>query len=192
MSTETLAPDVGWEASGHLSEVALSAVADGEEALLDAAMHAHLGACDACALQLGEVALRSAEVAEAFTHVAAHVSDLAALAAPAPAVTAPLAKPRAKRKIPGFAIAAALAVALLGMMPSLPSVAGDTAQALVVLRKVAPSFLRLLPQALERAWNGPRGTMMFLVWGLAAGLVTAGFGIAKRASKRALVDGERQ
>lgn len=65
MTPETLAPDIAWEPSGHLSDVALSAFADGEDALLDAAMHAHLDGCEACAIELGNVAMRSANVASA-------------------------------------------------------------------------------------------------------------------------------
>lgn len=65
MTPETLAPDIAWEPSGHLSEVALSAFADGEDALLDAAMHAHLDSCEACAIELGNVAMRAANVASA-------------------------------------------------------------------------------------------------------------------------------
>ena len=65
MTPETLAPDIAWEPSGHLSEVALSAFADGEDALLDAAMHAHLDDCEACAIELGNVAMRAANVASA-------------------------------------------------------------------------------------------------------------------------------
>ncbi|MFO0587230.1 MAG: hypothetical protein U0441_06820 [Polyangiaceae bacterium] len=65
MNPETLAPDIAWEPSGHLSEVALTALADGEDALLSPAMHAHLEGCDACAMALGAVAMRSADLADA-------------------------------------------------------------------------------------------------------------------------------
>ena len=65
MTPETLAPDIAWEPSGHLSEVALTALADGEDALLSSAMHAHLEGCDACAMALGAVAMRSASLADA-------------------------------------------------------------------------------------------------------------------------------
>jgi len=198
MTTERLAADVGWEASGHLSEVALSAVADGEDALLDEGMRGHLDGCDACAERLGQVALRSADVAEAFglvqartESVAAHTESVAALASPARGVAAATVV-RERRKVPWVAIAAAMAIALLGIAPSLLSAPDELAQTWSVVRKVAPSFVRLLPQAAARAWSGQRGAAVIVVWGLAAVLVATGFGIAKRASKRALVDGGRQ
>ncbi len=70
MTSEILAPDVAWEPSGHLSEIALTAMVDGEDGLLDTAMHEHITSCETCAVQLGEVALRSAHVGEALTRIA--------------------------------------------------------------------------------------------------------------------------
>lgn len=191
MITETLAPDVGWEPSGHLSEVALSVVADGEDGLLDEGMRIHLNGCDACAVKLGQVAMRAADVGEALGHVAAHTHELAALADPA-RVSGQVVRSREPRRLPMKAIAAALAVAVLGILPSLLAAPGQLAHGWSVVRKVAPSFVRLLAQAIERAWSGSHGVGMFVVWGLAMLLVATGFGIARRASKGALADGGRQ
>lgn len=188
MTTETLAPDIGWEPTGHLSEIALSAAADGEDALLDAEMHEHLGACDECAMRLGHAALRSADVAEAFAQVIAH-KEQEAQAAPA---TARPVSPRARRRVPIFAIAAALVVATLGAAPAMMSAPAEATEAWIVVRKVAPSMVRLLPHAISRAWSGPVGPLSVLVWCMAGALMLTGFGIAKRASKRALVDGGRR
>jgi hypothetical protein len=207
MSIETLARDVAWEASGHLSEVALSVAADGEDALLDAAMHEHLRSCDACGAELGRVALRSAVAAEAFAAAGARASDpkLAAVFAPpapvveiAPAPVSPRPRsvvPRERRKVPVFAIAAAIVVAVLGAAPSLVTAPAWVAEASFVVRKVAPSFFRLLPQVLARAWTGAIGPMVVVSWALAVVLVAVGVGIAKqasKASKKAALDGGRR
>lgn len=203
MTTETLAPDIAWEPSGHLSEVALTALADGEEALLDAAMHEHLGACETCAVQLGEMAMRSAHVGAALAQLDARVPlsvtmgsqaapDPGALRASAPVIALPPDRPPPRRKLPVAAIGAALAVAVLGAAPSVMSLPAEIEQTAGVLRKVLPSFVRLLPQALERLWNGPTGPAALVVWGLSLALVATGFGIARKASKKVVVDGGRR
>jgi hypothetical protein len=179
MSPETLAPDVAWEPSGHLSEVALSVAADGEYTLFDPAMHEHLASCEACAAQLGSVALRSADVAEAL----AAVPGLAAERRPAMAPS--------RRRVPVLAIAAALVVAAVGALPSVLSVPERAAQAWSVFRKVAPSIVRLAPAAADRALGGP-GVRVVILWALAALLLAMGLGIAKRASKKMALDGGRR
>lgn len=275
MTSETLAPDIAWEPSGHLSEVALSALADGEEALLDAAMLGHVDACEACAGQLGEIAMRGAHVGEALsllgaaasaeapvgvdaigsapvsvgvaasTGVAASVPapvsagarGAAPVVVPAPApvdseargrsifvASAPEpgsatqaswatsrsatrrdgARPRAghaaeegpppaRRKVPVAVVGAALAVAVIGAAPALASLPRDVAETASVLQKVLPSLVRMLPVAIGKLWNGPTtGAAAALVWSLSLALIAAGFGIAKRASKRTLMNGGRR
>lgn len=189
MTPEILAPDIAWDPSGHLSEVALSVAADGEYTLFDGTMSAHLGSCEACAAQLGHVALRSARVAEAFAIAPA----AAAIERPA---TAPVQRPAlatTRRKVPFLAIAAALVVALLGALPSLLSVPERLSHTLGVARKVAPSFLRLAPEAAHRMWDGGSSAPRLLVtWALALALLAMGVAIAKKASKKMILDGGRQ
>jgi len=220
MTTETLAPDIAWDPSGHLSEVALSVAADGEDALLDAAMHEHLAACDTCTIELGNVALRAARVSKALLdpRAASLVRDVrqslpsdvrqslpstVAQALPIGASWMPpssvrasspdLVKTAARRKIPMAALVPALLVAALGAVPSLLHVPAQVTQTWSVLREVGPSFVRVAPLALAKAWNGPRGTLVVMVvWALAAMLVAAGMGIAKQQSKKLLVDGGRR
>lgn len=50
---------------GHLSEAALTAVADGQEHLLPIDIVTHLDGCEHCAVRLGDAALLSAQVAAA-------------------------------------------------------------------------------------------------------------------------------
>jgi len=211
MSPETLAPDIAWEPSGHLSEVALSVVADGEDALLDAAMRAHLDGCEACALQLGGVAMRAATVATALRDPAA-AAVIRDVRAPMPAsvaqafpigvapswlppvsVRAPKAELTRPRKVPVRALVPALLVAALGAVPSMWHAPAQVAQAWSVLRQIGPAFVRVAPSALAKAWGGPRGTMVVMaVWMLAGALVVAGLGIAKQQSKKLVVDGGRR
>ena len=197
MTSETLAPDIAWEPSGHLSEVALSALADGEEALLDAAMLGHVDACEACAVQLGEVAMRGAHVGDALSLLGAAAASVPApvvVPAPAPIVAVGSTTPRpVRRKVPVAVIGAALAVAVIGAAPGLASLPHDVAETASVLQKVLPSLVRMLPVALGKLWNGPTtGAAAALMWSLSLALIAAGFGIAKKASKRTLVNGGRR
>ena len=100
---------------------------------------------------------------------------------------------RARRRVPMAALVPALVVAALGAIPSLMQVPAQAAQTWSVLREIAPAFLRIAPHAVAKAWGGPRGTMVVLaVWTLAAMLVATGLGIAKRQSKKLIVDGGRR
>ncbi|MEZ4315023.1 MAG: hypothetical protein R3F14_43980 [Polyangiaceae bacterium] len=217
MTTETLSRDVAWEPSGHLSEVALTAAADGEETLLDTNMRAHLDACDDCAVRLGELALRAADVGAALASLPglapaevadrAPVIELAPSIEPAPVIVpskvtapsslrgsqgkAPLAA-REKRKVPIAAVVVGLALAIVSAAPSLGGLVAEASQATSVLVKVMPSLVRLVPQAAARAWHGSLGVGAVAVWCLSVALVAAGFGIARRASKRLVTDGGRQ
>lgn len=258
MTSETLAPDIAWEPSGHLSEVALSALADGEEALLDTAMLGHVDACEACAVELGEIAMRGAHVGDALSLLGAAAASVPAsvdapvgvdawasvdapvsagargaapVVVPAPApmdseargrsifvASAPKlgsatqaswaisrsatdnsgraaekGPPPARRKVPVAVIGAALAVAVIGAAPGLASLPHDVAETASVLQKVLPSLVRMLPVALGKLWNGPTtGAAAALMWSLSLALIAAGFGIAKKASKRTLVNGGRR
>ena len=97
-----------------------------------------------------------------------------------------------RRKVPVAPIAAALVVAMLGAAPSVLSLPAEVAQTASVLRKLLPSFVRLLPQALDRLWSGPGGSAALLVWTLSLALVAVGLGIARKASKKMVVDGGRR
>jgi hypothetical protein len=92
--------DEVFDREGHLTEVALTALADGERALLPDAALEHLDGCEACGARLGEQALFSLSL-----------DDALARAVPAPE-SAPAAFPVA-------ALVGALVLALLGAVPSL-------------------------------------------------------------------------
>ncbi|MBK8255087.1 MAG: hypothetical protein IPK82_20805 [Polyangiaceae bacterium] len=209
MTIETLAHDVGWDASGHLSDVALTVVADGEEALLDGAMSQHLNTCSACSARLGEVAMRSADVAAVFGQLSAeNVANLRAenvvqaapvvqverdvIALPAEVVSPAASSSRNKRKVPVRVIAIAFVVASLGALPSIVSIPERASQLWTVVRKVLPSLIRMSPGLIERAWHPSSGRATLLVYTLAFALCAAGFLIATKASKRAAFNGGRQ
>ena len=84
-----------WDGSGHLTDLALVALADGQDAILDADVRSHAGTCEACASRLADFALESI------------------------AVGAAVEMARPPRRIPVLAVAIAAMLAIVGVMPSL-------------------------------------------------------------------------
>jgi hypothetical protein len=93
---DVLEKELVWDESGHLSEIAKSALADGQDAILPADALAHFSACQPCAESVGEAALLSAELSAALVEQRAE-----------------------QRSVPWIPIAAALAIAALSVVPML-------------------------------------------------------------------------
>lgn len=92
--TGMLPDELLWSDGNHASDVVLTALADGQHAIVPNAVHAHILACAACNAHLGNSALLSLE-----TH------RLLAGAAPE------------RRPFPRLAVALGLAAAAIGLVP---------------------------------------------------------------------------
>jgi hypothetical protein len=57
--------EIVWDVDGHLSEVAKSALADGQDSILPSDVMTHFARCEDCSRSVGEVALLSAELSAA-------------------------------------------------------------------------------------------------------------------------------
>jgi hypothetical protein len=84
-----------WADGGHVSDVVLTCLADGEHAIVPPLVRAHVERCEACMVHLGHAALLSLHADR----------DLREIQKPAP--------------LPRAAIAFGLAAAFLGLVPSL-------------------------------------------------------------------------
>jgi hypothetical protein len=107
---ELLPDDLVWEVEAdapHLSEIALTAIADGEEAILPADARAHAETCDACARKLGEAAMLSSAIGDALR------------ASTSTSISSAIESSRPRARLPLGAIAAGLALALFGAIPML-------------------------------------------------------------------------
>lgn len=98
---DMLPDDLLWAEGGHASDVVLTAVADGQLDIVPQTVRAHLEACPACTRHLGNAALLSLHAGR----------ELAILASEGDAA--------ARAPLPRLAIALGLAVAALGLLPSL-------------------------------------------------------------------------
>jgi hypothetical protein len=131
MTSPQLPLELLHDESGHLSDVALAALADGEVSLLPETALAHLDGCERCALGLADAALRSAEVGEL----------LRVRAAPAAAVV--VAAP--PRRLPVRWLALGLGVAAIGALPRLIEAPAQIRDLFSLVTEVLPALaLRLV------------------------------------------------
>jgi len=108
---DKLPPDLTWQHDGHVTDIVLSSVADGESGIVAEDALSHLDDCEHCSARLGAEALLSAHAGEL----------IAELAAPSPlpvkAKSPVKSKPVVGPALPKRAIIAALALAAFGAMP---------------------------------------------------------------------------
>lgn len=171
-----------FQPDGHLSETALSCIADGQLDLVMAAALVHLDGCDRCAHLLGETALLSLSAAEAIASLP--VQQLVPVRAPAVAqvpavVQAPVSLPvrsprRARRPLPIAAIAAALMVALVTAGPSLVDLVQGVPATLAGARTALPFMFRVASAFARAPWvRGSTGLLLEC----ASALLLAGIGL---------------
>lgn len=171
-----LTDDEAFQASGHLSDLALTALADGQDDVMSPKALEHASSCDGCAERLGELAL-----------VAVSVADALAL----PGVL-PRAEPaRAPRPMPVAAMAAAFVLAILGAVPSLLHAPAWLAELPATVLKSAPITLRAASTLLRAA--SAEATLVTATWLAAATvLVAIGLVIARMAPREAHQHGGRR
>jgi hypothetical protein len=214
MNTENhvkLPESLCFEADGHVTDVVMTCLADGETAIIPAAAAAHVDACDACTTRLGAEALLSVSATDALLASAASQArapvamQLRAISNPmAPAVQSmpePLEAPRRgassgqlapssrrRRPLPIGAIAAALFVAVLGALPG-------WMDSLRTLREVVPGYLHALPiwshalEAVARSMMQSRSAAA-LRWTIAAVFIGMGALLARSMTRKRLLEGD--
>jgi len=191
MKQPGLTPDLIFEPDGHVSDLCVTCVADGELALVLQPALDHLDACDACCARLGDAALLSVAAGEALAQLpAVAVAQVASPAAIAPETLAPVSPQRARRPMPIAAIAAALVIATLSAWPTLselPSLAAAAVGWIPTLLRVARSVLLSGPSVLGPWALALKGASALLF--LLAGLQVAR--ISERRRAMAIEGGER-
>lgn len=151
---ERLPDDLVWE-NGHASELALAALADGEETLLPTSIEAHVHSCAECTQRFGETALLSMGASRA-------IQELGPLLRITPVPVAPHIAERAaaraatRRRPPMAMILTALVLAAAGATPTLIQLPGRLAELCFALLHTVPTLSRsgaqLLRSGLGPAW----------------------------------------
>jgi hypothetical protein len=114
---DKLPADLVWQQDGHLSDIVLSTIADGELPLVPLEAHTHLEHCDECTTRFGAEALLSMHAGELMAEVSR--------AAEAPVVVAPRSARAAREvavdglaRLPKTAFFGALFLAAIGALPA--------------------------------------------------------------------------
>lgn len=179
-----------WRPDGHASDVALDVLADGEASLLPREVLAHVEGCADCSDRLGAAALLSMGTTAALREL--EPAKLAE-AARAPSNVVELAAPfsdRARRRSAKLAIAAALLVAVVSMVPVVIGLFSRLPEIQRAVARGAPVVARVAFATAQAATRGNEGTKAALLWWLAA-LFLGGIGVqvARRASRVRVLQG---
>ncbi|MRG92293.1 hypothetical protein [Polyangium spumosum] len=139
---DKLPPDLAFQHDGHVTDVVLSSVADGEAGIVPADALSHLDGCDHCAERLGAEALLSVHAGELLAELAepsfapVRVAEKAAAKAPASV--------RGLATLPKRAVLGALLLAALGALPAIldqiahvPTLVGTIGHAMLMLGRSA-------------------------------------------------------
>ncbi|MDI3283589.1 hypothetical protein [Polyangium sp. 15x6] len=143
---DKLPPDLAWQHDGHVTDIVLSSVADGEAGIVPADALSHLDGCDHCAQRLGAEALLSAHAGELLAELAE--PSFAPAKAPekvsATAIAKAPASVRGLATLPKRAVFGALLLAMLGALPGIldqiaraPSLLGTIWRAVLMLGRSA-------------------------------------------------------
>jgi hypothetical protein len=104
MTVTRFEPRELWRDDGHLSDLVLTALADGQDSLVPDEAHVHAASCEICGPRLGAFALCSLDVGMALEEHGLRV---------------PSAPPGKSFKLPVLAFAIAFVLAVLGSLPRL-------------------------------------------------------------------------
>ncbi|HEY3595392.1 MAG TPA: hypothetical protein VGL13_16005 [Polyangiaceae bacterium] len=157
-SEPKLEPSLVWGDGGHLADAAVTAMIDGELALLPVEAVTHADACASCADRIGRAALLALQMADVL-HARAAIEE------------APQRVGLERRPLPLGALAAALAIAVIGMVPSLRGMLGLVARVAALLVHGLPVYARAFALAMSHAET--RG-MLVQLWMVAMAVLLLG------------------
>jgi hypothetical protein len=162
MKNETMPRSLVWEGE-HVSDLGLTVLADGQDALLPEGASEHVESCELCAGRLGRIALVSSAVGEAVRSAAPAAAGQTERR-PSPSQTAP---PR-----PSWALAFGLLVAFFAAIPTahgaLPSASGAAHTIKVLLRGgIALARSDALARGLPAATLAASALLVLMGWTVA-------------------------
>ena len=159
--TELLPDDLLWADGGHASDVVLTALADGQASIVPAPVRLHVERCTVCTTHLGHAALLS-------LHAGAE------LAARAEHDRAP-----ARRPLPRLAIVLGLAVAALGLLPTVLDPASDVSTIRSFVTRDMPLFVQGLRTLAHRLGEPGSAAGLFLTYAAAVLLVAMAVAVVR-------------
>ena len=158
---ELLPEPLLWANGGHASDVVLTALADGQTNIVPAPVRLHVEQCSTCTTHLGHAALLS-------LHAGAE------LAAKNEHELVP-----ERRPLPRLAIALGLAVALLGLLPTLLDPGRDLGTIRSFVTRDVPLFVRGLRTLVHRLGEPGSSAGLVLTYATAALLVAMAIAVVR-------------
>lgn len=178
---DLLPEDVVWAAGGHASDVSLTAIADGQLAILPPLVLAHVHACATCTTHLGNAALLSLHTGREMT-IAANAPRAALGEAHGEAPAHGAAEGRAP--VPRLPVFLGLVVAFLGLLPTLLDAPAELGGATTFATRTMPMFANGLG-TLGRRLLEPGSTVgLVLTYGAAALLLLMAFALVRLLPKK--------
>jgi hypothetical protein len=166
-STADLLPEeLLWADGGHASDVVLTAIADGEAAIVPTVVRLHVDRCPACTTHLGHAALLSLHAGAELA--SGRADDRTRSAA-------------GRQPLPWRAIALGLAVAVLGLVPSSLD---DAARARAFVAHELPLLLHGLGTLARRLDEPGSASGLFFTYSAAAMLVVVGVAAVRLLPKK--------
>lgn len=146
---DKLPPDLTWQTDGHLTDVVLASVADGEAGIVEKSALSHLDHCDHCATRLGAEALLSAHAGEILMGLTEPMPAKAVAKVKVEKKSEKASETNGRPALPKGALAGALVVAAVGatpsfidMAPRLPGLLRDVGRGVVLLVRGADLVVR--------------------------------------------------
>lgn len=177
---DKLPPDLVWQQDGHLSDIVLASIGDGQVDIVPLEASSHLDHCDHCTTRFGAEALLS-------KHVGELLAERSRVMDGAPAVLTPrsirVVAAEGFAKLPKHALFGALFLAAMGAMPALLSQGHlRIAQIIEILGR---SIVMLSRSVVLVAKSG---SFTVLLWASAMILMVLGL-VVSRAARPGLVNG---
>lgn len=172
---DLLPEDVVWAAGGHASDVSLTAIADGQLAILPPLVLAHVHACATCATHLGNAALLSLHTGREMA-IAAHAPrDVLGEAHAVAAERAP---------VPRLPVVLGLLVAVLGLLPTLLDAPSELGGARTFATRTVPMFANGLGTLARRLLEPGSTVGLVLTYGAAALLLLMAVALVRLLPKK--------
>lgn len=160
-TAELLPDELLWADGGHASDVVLTALADGQTDIVPATVRAHVEHCSVCTTHLGHAALLSLHAGAELAAKAEHEHATA------------------RRPLPRLAIVLGLAVAAIGLLPSILDPQGDVTAVQSFVTRDVPLFLRGLRTLAVRLGEPGSAAGIFVTYGAAVLLVAMAVAVVR-------------
>jgi hypothetical protein len=182
MTNELLPEELLFTESGHASDIVLTAIADGELAIVPSKVMAHVEACPTCGRQLGHVAL-----------LALHAGRELTFAKDAGVIGIPEAtRSEILRAIPWRMILAGLGVALLGAIPALFSAVDHAPARLAMIMRSVPTFVQSISVVARGLAEGHEEIGVVVTFASALLMIAVAAVVARRQSLVVRDSGKKQ